>query len=377
MEEKYDVAYCPCADYEYNTVKTALETVIDRTLPDGRLRPGMRAALKLNLVAGAEPEKAATVHPTVVLALKNILTQRGLMVVAGDSPGGPFSRLWVERIYAACGLAELREQGLVLNEDFEELHIDKPAGAICHAFDCTAYLKKADIIINVCKLKTHGMMTQTSGVKNMFGSIPGTKKQEQHFRYARHEDFADMLVDLYEYFSPALTICDAVVAMEGNGPTAGRPRKAGYLAAAVNAHALDESLARLIGAAPAEIPTLAAASRRGLLPRTPRIWGEPSPILDFEKPRASGLLFEGQGKGLSVWRSRLFAAVFRTRPRLTRKRCVGCAQCARVCPAKAIVMKDGCPVINRKSCIRCFCCQEFCPQGALYVHRSAVARWLQ
>ena len=37
--------------------------------------------------------------------------------------------------------------------------------------------------------------------------------------------FADMIVDLDEYFKPRLSIIDGVVGMEGNGPTAGTPKK--------------------------------------------------------------------------------------------------------------------------------------------------------
>ena len=47
--------------------------------------------------------------------------------------------------------------------------------------------------------------------------------------------------------------------------------------------------------------------------------------------------------------------------------------CAEICPAKAIVMKDGKAKIDRADCIRCFCCQEFCPKSAMKVGRTAIA----
>lgn len=61
------------------------------------------------------------------------------------------------------------------------------------------------------------------------------------------EDFANMLVDLYEYSKPRLCICDAVIGMEGNGPTQGKPRKIGCLLAGTNGHMLDAVAAGLIG----------------------------------------------------------------------------------------------------------------------------------
>ena len=50
--------------------------------------------------------------------------------------------------------------------------------------------------------------------------------------------------------------------------------------------------------------------------------------------------------------------------------------CAKLCPAKAITMKNKLPEIDRKKCIRCFCCQEFCPKGAMKVKRTWIARLL-
>ena len=113
----------------------------------------------------------------------------------------------------------------------------------------------------------------------MFGVIPGTIKPEFHYRYPLSDDFADMLVDLYEYAKPRFCICDAVVGMEGNGPTQGKARPVGCLLAAKSGHALDLAAAHLIGLSPRDVPTLAAAVRqrlqepqRGMVPAA-RIFG--------------------------------------------------------------------------------------------------------
>ena len=54
-------------------------------------------------------------------------------------------------------------------------------------------------------------------------------KPEYHFRYPNPLDFAGMIVDLNSYFKPRLFLVDGVIAMEGNGPTAGTPRFMGAL----------------------------------------------------------------------------------------------------------------------------------------------------
>ncbi|MGI6028665.1 MAG: DUF362 domain-containing protein [Candidatus Heteroscillospira sp.] len=348
----------------------ALENVTDFAW----LRPGMRVAVKVNLVSGAHPDRAVTTHPAVACALCAILKERGADVVVGDSPGGVYNAAWVERVYAQCGMYEAEKYGAELNRDFSEKHVSDKNGEKCREFDCTAYLEEADAVISLCKLKTHGMMKLTAGVKNMFGAIPGAKKPEYHFRFPRHEDFADALVDICGHFRPVLTICDAVEAMEGNGPTAGTPRHVGYLAAAVNPHAMDECLARLIGLEPDSVPTLAAAKRRGLIPDKLSVLGRPEPLRDFVLPADGGLLFEGHGGIWGRLRSTVMSRVLQTRPELEKGKCVGCGKCAEICPAKAIAMGGGRPSIDRKKCIRCFCCQEFCPVGALYVGRTLPAR---
>ena len=78
-----------------------------------------------------------------------------------------------------------------------------------------------------------------------------------------------MLIDLNEHFRPRLYLVDAVVAMEGNGPTAGTPRPFGALLAGTNPHRIDLLCASLIGLKPENVPTLRAAAERGLTPLDP------------------------------------------------------------------------------------------------------------
>ena len=225
-------------------------------------------------------------------------------------------------------------------------------------------------------------MGMTNAVKNYFGVIPGTMKPEYHYQYPKAEDFAGMLVDLAEYFAPRLCICDAVVGMEGNGPTQGTPRKIGALAASASAHKLDLACAAMLGMTAGDVPTLRAAVQRGLCPEKVedlRITGDLSAFLvpDFQAPKAQGTVFFGQGGGLLGRLENTALRAFLTpKPLPQKKTCIGCAKCARICPAKAIKMQQKLPHIDRKACIHCFCCQEFCPVGAMKVYRSPIARLL-
>ena len=249
---------------------------------------------------------------------------------------------------------------------------DFPAAAQAKTFEYTGWLDSCDLMINFCKLKSHGMMGMSAAVKNLFGTIPGTKKPEYHYRYPDHSQFADMLIDLNLYWKPALHLVDGVVAMEGNGPTQGTPKQMGVLLASKNSFVLDRVCAHLLGLTPEQVPTLEQSIKRGLCPEK---LGEIAVNCDLSAfvaenfqlpPEHRDIQFYGDsntafGKFLGTWAVRLLAP----HPGLGDTACVGCGECARVCPAKAITIENGKANIKRSACIRCFCCQEFCPVGAM------------
>ena len=374
-----DVAIVRCEDY--TAVEGALRQAIELAGGLDWVRPGMKIALKVNLVAAGKPDSAVTTHPLFVAALARLLIARGAEVRVGDSPGGLYTAAFVGRIYAASGMEAVEETGAQLNHDFSQREAVFPEGKTLHTFQYTAWLDWADAVINVCKLKTHGMMGMSCAAKNLFGVVPGTLKPEYHFRHSRPEDFAGMILDLDDFVHPRLSVCDAIVGMEGNGPTAGTPRMVGAVLAARSPHALDLACAHIIGIRPDDVPTLAAAQRRGDIPATAAeldLAGALFSVPGYELvTRRSSLEFTQPFPGpLGTLAGKAMRRFMRARPAVEMDACVGCEQCARLCPAHAIRMRRGVPHINRHVCIGCFCCQEFCPKGAMKVKRTAIARFL-
>ena len=292
MNRNWDAAFAACKSYEEAEVSAALQAAVDAAGGLDWVTPGMRVALKLNLVSAMKPEQAATVHPAVVCALVKLLTARGAHVILGDSPGGLYTAAHLQRVYDVTGLRAAEALGAELNADFSVCPVSYPEAAQARSFTMTAYLKQADAIIDVCKLKTHGMMGMTNAVKNFFGIIPGTMKPEYHYKYPKAADFADMLVDLCECCKPRLCICDAVVGMEGNGPTQGSARPIGCLIAAQSAHKLDLAACGVIGLTPGEVPTLTAAIRRGLCPEALALFGQGKVIAHIDEQRAAKFFFQ-------------------------------------------------------------------------------------
>ena len=371
------VILSPCPDYSEENCRAAIRAIVERAPALQNLKPGARVLVKANLVTRMAPDRAATTHPALIAALVDFLKEKGAEAVVGDSPGGPFTKAYLDAVYAGTGM---KNTGAAVNGDFSVKHASFPEAAVLKDFDYTGWLDGGDLIVNFCKLKSHGMMGLSCAVKNMFGAIPGITKPAYHYRFPDYHSFADMLVDLNEYFKPAFHIVDAVTAMEGNGPTAGTPRHIGAVLGSESPYSLDLVCAGLIGKTAEEIPTLAAACRRGLAPGTAAevpLIGDISPfrVPDFDVP--------GAGRGVEAFLhggvfanagNRVVKSVLAVRPRLEGQACVSCGKCAALCPAGAISMrqKSRKPRIDKGKCIRCFCCQEFCPAGALEPRRSSL-----
>ena len=371
-----EVSLAKCTNYNDKEVEAALRKAISAVTDLSYITEGTRVVIKPNLVSFLSPDRAATTHPVVLNALIRILNEKGAKITVGDSPGGLFNSVYVNRVYKATGMNNI--EGAVLNRNFSQSVHHSDSALRAREFAYTSYLDDADVIINLCKLKTHGMMGMSNAVKNMFGIIPGTVKPEFHFKFPDHNDFADMLIDLNESFRPALCICDAVTGMEGNGPTSGTPRDIGLIAASENPYKLDLVCAKIIGLEKDNVPTLKRAFERGLAPSDAGqvvTEGDINDFIigDFELIPRKSITFNDAGGSIMAG---IIRKCMCSRPALLKHKCIGCGECFRICPAKAIEMKNNLPVIDRSKCIYCFCCQEFCPEGAMHVKRPLAARLL-
>ncbi len=253
--------------YEPALLRQAVEAHFAALEVEKDLSPGMKVLLKPNLLAARKPEQAVTTHPLLIQAVVDWLRERGIQdITLADSPGGPYMEGRLRSVYAASGMDTLT--GVKLNDSLEAAPVEQPRGKVCRRFDVIGPVRQADFIINLPKVKTHGMTVVSLGVKNLFGVVPGLEKPALHYRHPGWEDFAGMLLDLADLIAPAVTLVDGVLAMEGDGPSGGTPRQLGYTFASRDVFALDRFLAEAVmGLEPEEIPLLRQAKERG--------WGRP------------------------------------------------------------------------------------------------------
>lgn len=372
-----------CLEYEYFDVYEKLKKLLLDNNLLSFVKEGMLIAIKTNLVSASKPEKTIVTHPILIKALCQILIEMKAQVVVGDSPGGLYNENSLSSSYHKTNLEMILETGATLNHDFTTQNITIPNGQIVKNLDGCNYLLKADAIINCAKMKTHGMMALSSCVKNMFGSVPGTVKLEYHYKYPNHQDFANMLIDIQEFYKCKLHIVDAIMAMEGNGPTMGQPRKVNLIFAGQNPYNIDLCCAKVMNLNILQVPTIQEAIKRNLSAKSVEEVSinldlNPFVVEDFNKiEHAENIQFySADGNIFKKMIGKIAKMVLTTKPKVSKKMCIGCQKCFQICPAKAITMKNKKPKINRQICIRCFCCQEFCPVGAMKTHKTWIAKML-
>ena len=204
------------------------------------IRPGMKVVLKPNLVMSSKPEAAIATHPALVAAVGKCVQKAGGEVLIAESPGGPYTPAAMKAIFRGCGYTDMaRDCGFALYTACKSREVTLPRAQRCRQLSVAEPFLTRDYLIDLCKLKTHGMVGFSGAVKNLFGAVPGLQKPELHCRFPEKQPFSEMLVDLCDFLQPDLCIMDGILAMEGNGPTGGQPRKMGVLGASKSPYALD------------------------------------------------------------------------------------------------------------------------------------------
>lgn len=337
------------------------------------VRPGSRVLLKPNLVFGRSAEKAINTHPEILRTAITLAREAGASWVGmGDSPGYG-TALAAARAAGLAGVAE--EEGVDIVEFTPVSDIDSDRSFV--RLELAREVLEADVVINLPKMKTHGQMLMTLAVKNMFGAVPGARKFQWHYRAGRDRAlFARVINEIAVRVRPHLSIIDAVVGMDGAGPTAGNPRPVGFIGASGDPWALDAAVMDILGLDRSLVFTLADAMKNG-----PRDWmdcellgdahaslrPETWIIPELKTLQMHGGFIEKRLPGLAKWiRSRVSP-----RPSPNAK-CIACGYCVEICPAKAMRMEGGRVTIDDAACIRCYCCHELCQHNGMEVRSGGV-----
>jgi uncharacterized protein (DUF362 family)/Pyruvate/2-oxoacid:ferredoxin oxidoreductase delta subunit len=370
------LALVKCPSYKQSEVDGAVAEALESLGGmNNFVRPGQKVLLKVSLLTAAKPAAAITTHPAVVKSVVREVQKAGGVVYLGDTPANSF--LDVSEIFRLCGLeAVAAETGARLTSLRKAgPQLKKLKNNLVPEALLAAEVFEADVVINLPKLKTHTLTLLTGAIKNLYGVVSGFNKSKYHLVAFHPKEFAELLVSIYEVIRPSLTIMDAVVGMEGEGPSKGEPRFIGAILASPDGVAVDRVAAEIMGFKPGEILTTQIAARRKLgqadltkIQIKGSTW-QSFKLRDFKKPTniynilkfVPPVVFRG---------SRFLQKLVKVVPEIMPELCTRCGDCCRHCPASAIQAEEGGYKINYNSCILCFCCQEVCPSQAIKIKRN-------
>jgi len=369
---KTRLAIAKCNTYGEQEVEQAISQVVAALGGMKKyIKQGDRVLIKPNLLSGKPPEAAVTTHPAVVKAVLKQVIDAGGEPFIGDSPGIGSART----VAGKAGIKEIADALGVQIIEFKQSIPVSTKGSL-QRIEIAKEVLDADIIINLPKLKTHGQMLMSLGVKNIFGCVVGRRKPEWHFIAGKNYDlFAEMLVQLYAVVKPSLTILDGVIGMEGNGPGNGTPRKIGIIMAGTDCVAMDRVVCEIVGIPGDRLFTTNAASRLGIgewrLDHIEVIGVDIAEVKqdNFVLPRSARLDW-----GNSRLLGGIIAKAVVSRPYVKKEECKNCKVCVEACPPKAMYLKGNKIKINYHQCIHCYCCHELCPYGAVGIKRGWLSR---
>jgi len=349
------VAAITCKSYNQIEVDKAIEKAL--SLIDFRFKKNSKVLIKPNVV-GCFPKKQiiATTNPSLVEAVCKILKKHNCKIYIGDSPftneAPSFKASGIDKVAKKYGKLLYLEQEKLVN-------IRDKNAKVLKNFPLPKIIKQVDLVINMPKMKTHSLTKYTGAIKNLYGCIPGGLKQRLHNQAHGDEKFSNLLVDIYQNIQPQLTIMDGIIAMEGEGPTSGDPKKANIILASKNGIALDLAATKLMGYKTKKILTTKEAIKRKLYAgyKFELVGLKQLPNLHFKTPSSVEISKTKQ----------LLKSLFKEKPIICdTKKCIKCKMCANHCPVQAISMQPF-PVIDKNKCIRCFCCIEICPTDAMHL----------
>ena len=375
---KSTVALVRCDTYDDEQVWRAIEAGVDLLGGIAHfIKPGERIVIKPNVLRGTDPQKCVTTHPSVFKAVGRLLKKADANVYYGDSPS--FGKC--EGNMKRANLKQVADElGMILADFDNGKAVSHKEALLNKRFVIANGVLESDGVVSLPKLKTHPLTRFTGAIKNQFGCIPGIQKSQYHVKMPDPYDFATMLVDLNTLVRSRLYIMDGIMAMEGNGPRSGTPKKLDVLLFSSDPIALDSIACKIIDLDPEIVPTSKPGEKAGL------------GTYHYEDIEVVGEKIESFiDKGFDVIRTppvSVSSGRIRTfiknricpRPAIDKTKCTECGTCVKMCPVdpKAVNWHAGDeskpPTYNYGRCIRCYCCQESCPEGAVAVENPLLGR---
>jgi uncharacterized protein (DUF362 family) len=236
--------------------RDSISEILKQAVKDAEVRGKQRIFVKPNL---SHPEYVPGVvtSPALTHELVSLLRDEAEEVVVGESDGFNYS---CRSAFKKTGMetAVKKAGGTVINLSEDKLvkvKFQNNSSPLKELFLPQTVLE-ADAIVNLALMKTHEWAMYSGAIKNLFGCVPSNK------RIYLHPYLSEVFYRLYTILKPQLTVMDARVAIEGNGPTKGNPVKMDLMLTSNCALATDVIASKIMGLNMEEVSHLNYIARK-------------------------------------------------------------------------------------------------------------------
>lgn len=214
--------------------------------------------IKPNISWARAPHLAATTNPEVLEAVIELCQEAGARTVRiADHTINDAGRCFA---ITGAGMVAQKTGADLIYPSSSLMREMKLQGHRLDVWPVFIPLVEADKVINLPVAKVHVLSDLTLGMKNWIGAVGGR-------RNALHQDIHQTIVDLAQFFKPAVTLIDATRIMIANGPSGGRPSDvsaANRLILSNDPVAADANAASLFGMNPENVGFIRLGHKWGL-----------------------------------------------------------------------------------------------------------------
>jgi uncharacterized protein (DUF362 family) len=285
---------------EITRVEGSIGETLDRSLRGFPFHKKRRIFIKPNM---SDPSylPGVVTTPALVYDLVGRLRDYAEEVIVGESNGYNYH---CSQAFKGTGIEEAVKKagGTAVNLSDDKVVKVRIENSPVRQLLLPKMLIDSDAVVDMPVMKTHEFKIYSGALKNLFGCVPDDR------RIFMHHQLDEVLYQLYSFLKPQLTVMDAITAMEGNGPTKGKPVKMNLILTSDDALAVDLTATELMGINWREIGYLKhAAEKSGLSENQIEITGcrIADHVRRFELPRLD-LPVQAQ---LKIYRSPLLTKV--------------------------------------------------------------------
>ncbi len=230
-------------------VQEETEGILKETVRSAGLSGKRRIFVKPNI---SHPEyiPGVVTDPALLRELVGLLRDDAEEVIVGESDGFNYScRAAFEKTGIEKAVKDAGGTVINLSED-KVVKVNFPNNGALKRLFLPKTVLDADAVVDVALMKTHEFAVYSGAIKNLFGCVPSNR------RIYLHPYLKDVFYQLYAVLKPQLTVMDARVAIEGNGPTKGNPVKMDLILTSNDALALDVTATKIMGLSLKEVSYL-------------------------------------------------------------------------------------------------------------------------